>query len=379
MAENTKRIFIGLGMIGLAMLACQGSSVPAPQSTPTNIDVNLLVTSLYQTMTSQALAGQTGSSLPLPFTDTPSLSANTALVPTTEQPAPPPTLTLVPSPAIPLISVSGATNCRTGPGEAYEVVLVVDQGQQYPVIGRYNSTYWIIQLGGGFCWLWGGNAIVVGNVNSLPEFAAPPPPTLTPTTAPAPGSSSSLGAVEGVVSDSNQNPLAGLLVENILTGKQTQTNNSGYYRFDNLPAGRVYISVTGDSSHVSDFLPVTVIAGLTTPANFSLASGTPGPCKNPVGGTVQGKVIFRDSSPVGGARVWVWMQSVETPTDNLGIYRIPNVCPGFRLVLAEWKGKKRSAEITVIAGVNNTAPNIVIPALPGQVNPSFPTPPVVAP
>jgi hypothetical protein len=94
----------------LATLACTQSGTPAP-------DPNFVNTAVAQTL----VAIQTGGA--------PSV---TPLVPTsTFTPEPPtitPTVTLSPTPvftatpSVPLISVSVATNCRVGPGRAYDRV-----------------------------------------------------------------------------------------------------------------------------------------------------------------------------------------------------------------------------------------------------------------
>ncbi len=75
-------------------------------------------------------------------------------------------------------SVTSATNCRTGPSAAYDLVLTVNPGQTYQVIGKNSSTnYWIVtNPAGGSCWLWGQNAQVTGDTASLPEYPAPPAP-----------------------------------------------------------------------------------------------------------------------------------------------------------------------------------------------------------
>jgi uncharacterized protein YgiM (DUF1202 family) len=76
------------------------------------------------------------------------------------------------------VSVSTATNCRTGPDINYSLVLTFQPGATAEVVGKYSpSNYWIINTPtGGTCWLWGAYASVTGDTSILPEIAAPPPP-----------------------------------------------------------------------------------------------------------------------------------------------------------------------------------------------------------
>jgi len=96
-----------------------------------------------------------------------------------------------PTPSTPTVSVSTATNCRTGPDPSYSLVLTFQPGATAPVVGKYSaSNYWVITTPtGGTCWLWGAYATVQGNTSTLAEIAPPPlPPTqvvaVAPTQAP---------------------------------------------------------------------------------------------------------------------------------------------------------------------------------------------------
>jgi len=100
------------------------------------------------------------------------------------------------------VTVSTATNCRTGPGQAYGISYGLPVGQAAEVVGKNSSTnYWIIKIpnGAGTCWLWGQYATVTGDTGSLPTVAIPPTPTptITPTStvAPLPAAPSNTSAV----------------------------------------------------------------------------------------------------------------------------------------------------------------------------------------
>ena len=115
----------------------------------------------------------------------------------TPRPKKVPTGTFTPTPSVPIVSVSVATNCRTGPSIDYPVVSSLAVGQTAEVVGKNIRTdYWIIRTPGGTgtCWLWGQYASVAGNTRTVaimtpprvpsptkpPRPALPPPPTDTP-------------------------------------------------------------------------------------------------------------------------------------------------------------------------------------------------------
>ncbi len=158
------RLFTAIMILTLGALAC---NLPSQTATPQSPDLGNALTLAVQTI--QAATPQAPTSIP----------ANTA----------PPAAT----PSTPIVTVSSATNCRTGPDTSYALVLVFQPGATAEVIGKYTpSNYWIIQTPtGGTCWLWGAYATVQGNVAALAEMA---PPTaswvaVAPTAVPTSGSS----------------------------------------------------------------------------------------------------------------------------------------------------------------------------------------------
>lgn len=108
--------------------------------------------------------------------------------PTLEPPTPTaslsPTPEFTPTPTVPLITVSVATNCRVGPGRIYDRVGALLVGEVAEVIGRDAAgNYWYIRnpdRPDGFCWLWGEYATLVGNTVVLPIYTPPPTPTPIP-------------------------------------------------------------------------------------------------------------------------------------------------------------------------------------------------------
>jgi len=80
-----------------------------------------------------------------------------------------------------MVSVSVNTYCRSGPGPTYDILGIVNVGQNAQVVGRNaSSDTWVIKLPSNpaiTCWLWGQYATVVGNTAGLPVITPPPTPT----------------------------------------------------------------------------------------------------------------------------------------------------------------------------------------------------------
>jgi hypothetical protein len=128
-----------------------------------------------------AFANVVAATLSAMVTNTPEFTFTPSLTPT---PSYTPTPTFTFTPAVPLVSVSVQTNCRSGPGTAYDVLGIVNVGQTAEVVGRSaSSDNWIIKLPSNpaiTCWLWGFYAAVVGDTSGLPVITPPPTPTPVP-------------------------------------------------------------------------------------------------------------------------------------------------------------------------------------------------------
>lgn len=93
------------------------------------------------------------------------------------------------TPSVPQVTVTIDTNCRTGPGTAYDIIGALLVGQVGTVVGKNSSTgYWIINNLGrtGTCWLYPQYATVTGNTANLQEYSIPPTPTPSKTPTPLP-------------------------------------------------------------------------------------------------------------------------------------------------------------------------------------------------
>ncbi len=88
---------------------------------------------------------------------------------------------------VPVVSVTTNTNCRVGPGKAYDIIGALRVGETAEIVGKYpDSNYWIIfePNVGRECWLWGYYAVVSGDTDQLTVYVPPPLPTPTPTPSP---------------------------------------------------------------------------------------------------------------------------------------------------------------------------------------------------
>ncbi len=149
---KSKRIPLAGSVVVLAILAC---NLPAGQATPTpTAEVDLAAT-----VTAQALTLEAPTATAAPPTETP-------------------TITPTGTPTVPQVTVSSATNCRTGPSTVFDLLYTQQPGQTSEVIGKNTPTgYWIIKYPGGTCWLWGQYATVSGDTSGLTEYALPFTPT----------------------------------------------------------------------------------------------------------------------------------------------------------------------------------------------------------
>ncbi len=122
------------------------------------------------------------------------LDAQLSAVPPTPQATPTlvmtgtPTATITPTYSLPMLTVNEDTNCRTGPGQDFEVVTVFRAGKQAEILGRSTSgDYWIVKNpeNGAPCWIWGEYVAVSGSLHLLPSMTPPPTATQSPPEAPS--------------------------------------------------------------------------------------------------------------------------------------------------------------------------------------------------
>ena len=157
----------------LAILACNMpfEQVPPPAEIQTAAALTLqaILTPSF-TPAAEATSGITMTSSPN-LTDTPTLMGS-------------PTTTITPSYSVPMLTVRESTNCRTGPGEAYEIVVTYLSGQKLEIAGRYDpGNFWLVkssQSPTGTCWLWGEFVDVTGSYWAVGSVTPPPTTTSAP-------------------------------------------------------------------------------------------------------------------------------------------------------------------------------------------------------
>lgn len=99
-----------------------------------------------------------------------------------------PTVTITPTYSLPVLSINENTNCRSGPGEDYEIVTTYISGAKAEIVGKHaKSNYWVVKNhnGQGTCWIWGEYTTASGSHWTVPTMTPPPTKTPSPPAAPS--------------------------------------------------------------------------------------------------------------------------------------------------------------------------------------------------
>jgi len=176
---NSKQISLAAVTLILAVLACSLPGMAAPQESASEIQTAaaqtvqaILTPSITATVEQQAVVVNNTST---------STSAPTATIG--------PAATITPTYSVPMLTVREQTNCRTGPGQDYEVVFTYLKGKQLEIVGRYDpDNYWLVksdEAPSGECWLWGEYVEVTGSYWVVSSVTPPPTATIPPPKEPA--------------------------------------------------------------------------------------------------------------------------------------------------------------------------------------------------
>ena len=173
MIQKFRSALAGASLI-LAMLACNWpfEQVPPPEEIQTAAALTL-----------QAI-----------LTPTRTSAVSTPLVTTTSSPRVTSTISTAGSPvtsasqtptySVPIATVSESTNCRTGPGEEYQLVVTYTTGKELEIVGRYDpGNFWLVKSNEsptGTCWLWGDFVQVTGSASIVPSVTPPATSTGAP-------------------------------------------------------------------------------------------------------------------------------------------------------------------------------------------------------
>jgi len=278
---NMIKVIICVSLLILAILACNLPST----ALPTGVTIEQALTFAVQTIEAQTITAQASISPGAPA----EVASATSLADTipTAQELPltftvvfvltdPPTITFTSPPTVPVVHVSTATHCRTGPGQAYEIVTAADVGIKFEVIGKYTpDNYWIIKLPDGRrCWLWGSYATLEGNISGLPEYIPPPMPL--------PLVGSIQGVVKGIDIHGKTITFAGTIVKIEPAGLIAYTDKYGNYSVSDVQIGEVTIKFEYPDYAFRTLTNIIVRAGERTQAPMIIGQAvTPGPTPIP--------------------------------------------------------------------------------------------------
>jgi len=168
MKKYTTALHIGMALILLTLQACNLPSAASPRAT----EIDPLVAAQLTIIAAAELLPTVEATLT--FTPLPTLSST-------------PPLTVTPSftstPTFAYVTLSEATNCRVGPGLAYDLIDTFLVGQTIEVIGKHPfDNYWYVHSPKNQavnCWLWGFYA-TGANLDNVPILTPPPSPTPVP-------------------------------------------------------------------------------------------------------------------------------------------------------------------------------------------------------
>lgn len=201
--QSLQRTSLLVIVVAMAAAACAIPSVtiidPVAQATGNAATIDAGIQETLAACGPACLGASTTSGTPL-VTGTASATASQTPSPTiTPSPTQTPTFTMSPTPVVissptsivPMISVSVPTNCRSGPGKAYNMEGALMVGEVAQVLGSDpTGKYWYIpnpDQPGDYCYVWGEYATITGYAGSIQVFTPPPTPLPTATPPPAPG------------------------------------------------------------------------------------------------------------------------------------------------------------------------------------------------
>ncbi len=181
MSKRNKAIFFSVLVI-ITMLACGLENIQVVESP-----------NLEATITAQAALLQDGQP---PAVQDPAQQVVVVVTATPAGGAAAPTEQVQPAQVLPpatgavTVTVTTATNCRSGPGQNFKIVYGMPVGQVAKVVAKNTySGYWIIEIpgqAGQTCWLWGQYAVINGDTATLKEVVTPTSPAPTKTNTPTP-------------------------------------------------------------------------------------------------------------------------------------------------------------------------------------------------
>ncbi|MBI5295498.1 MAG: hypothetical protein HY869_08475 [Chloroflexi bacterium] len=141
------------------------------------------------TSTGDAAASETpGTPLASPTAGGPSLTATPTLGTATVTMTLSLTPTITPTYSTPFLTFKESTNCRSGPGQSYEILYTFLPDSVTEIVAAYpQDGYWVVKQPGSndTCWAWGGYATTSGSYWVVPSTTPPATRTASPPSAPS--------------------------------------------------------------------------------------------------------------------------------------------------------------------------------------------------
>ena len=154
MTHNRRSLLAG-GILILAILACNGPFTnPQP---PSDIEIQTAAAQTLQAIFTPPI-NETAQQSPTTIATivSPNATATQAVA-----------VTRTPTYSVPMLTVQEQTNCRSGPGQEYEILVTYLSGKELEIVGRYEpDNYWLVKADEsptGNCWLWGEFVEVTGS------------------------------------------------------------------------------------------------------------------------------------------------------------------------------------------------------------------------
>ena len=173
MTHNHRSLLAG-GILLLAILACNGPFTnPQP---PSDSEIQTAAAQTLQAIFTPSGIETTGQS---PTNASPDATATQSGDDVTQ----------TPTYSIPMLTVLEQTNCRSGPGQDYEILVTYLPGKELEIVGRYEpDNYWLVKADEsptGNCWLWGEFVELTGSFWAVSSVTPPATSTKPPPGAPA--------------------------------------------------------------------------------------------------------------------------------------------------------------------------------------------------
>jgi len=271
----TKKSLILFAVLILSALACGLENIQVVESPD-----------LEATITAQAALLQQGGQPPV---ENPVQEQVVVVVTATGEGGAPPAEQVQPAQVLPpatgdvTVTVTTATNCRTGPGQNFKIVYGMPVGQVAKVVAKNSySGYWIIEIpgqAGQNCWLWGQYAVINGDTSTLKEVVTPTSPAPTKTNTPLPTATytntvppaapvinppSSVGGTLSCTNLGNGNYQYDMLV----TWVDNSNNETFFNITTNSPSGTLYaVTANNTQINISETLAANTSLSITVTAS----------------------------------------------------------------------------------------------------------------